>query len=206
MINLPSDYKSAHAYDGSSFPKLTVGGHICRTREVTVSTNPYGQQQLTVNYDIVEEGELKNYFQQIYRSRVAQDPNTKWPGWKWITVTNDDGTTSGIFKGFIEAIEASNPGYKFDGNELGLQNKLVGFNFREREYEVRDTGEIKTVVEPFYAVSVAKVREGVVPPPKKAWTGSGRMSQAAPPPPPPPRNEQQGMNLYGQPEDDDLPF
>lgn len=197
MINLPRDYANARAYDGSSFPKLTVGGHICRTREVTVGTNPYGQQQLTVNYDIVEEGELRNYFQQIYRSRVASDPNAKWPGWKWITVTNDDGTTSGIFKGFIEAIEASNPGYKFDGNELGLQNKLLGFNFREREYADKSTGEIKTVVEPFYAISVAKVREGVIPPPKKTL-GSGQSTQAAPPPPPP--------SGYTQVEDDELPF
>ena len=217
MINLPRDFATARGYDGSSYPALTPGGHICRIRNVVPGNGNYGEQ-ITVTYDIVEEGEFNGYFQKIFDYRSKQNPsgNANWPGVKWFNIYNDNGDTDGFFKGFIEAVEASNPGYKFTGDERGLQGKLVGFNFREEEYMPRNsnTGEIKTTVRPFYAVSVAKVREGIIPPAKKLYNGGSSggyqrpaaqpgysYPQSAPPAPGP-----VSAPGYSQDDDDDLPF
>lgn len=173
---------------------------------------------LIADFDIAEEGELRNYYMRRYERARQYRSDAAWPGRYYMPIANQDGTTNTRFKGFIKAIEDSNPGYKFTGDELTLQNKLLGFNFGEEEYCVEPTGEIKTTVKPAYAVSVARVREGCIPPAKKLYTppeGSsypGRQSARSATIPgimQPPRNEQQRMNLYGQGDtvdDDELPF
>lgn len=172
MINLPNDYSTAKAYDGNSLPRLSVGGHICRIRTVQLTkTRKTGADMLVVNFDINEEGEFNGYYGKMFDARRKYRQDAAWPGVFRTTISTREGTTNGFFKGLIDAVEASNPGYSFTGsraNEQTLQGKLVGFNFGEEEYEMTDqsTGEIRkgTTVKPQYAVSVAKVREGVIPP------------------------------------------
>ena len=224
MINLPSDYNNAKGFDGSSAPKLTPGGHICRTRTIELTKTRTGKDMLVVNFDINEEGEFNGYYGRIFETRLRYNTvNAKWPGVFRTTIANNEGKTNGFFKGLIEAIEASNPGYSFMGsgnNEVTLQGKLVGFNFGEEEYADQNTGEIKVTVKPQYAVSVAKVREGCIPPAKKpyappdgsGYSGSQRARSATVPGiMQPPRNQpqQQRMDLYSQDaadDDDELPF
>ncbi|MBQ3478194.1 MAG: hypothetical protein IJH25_08490 [Clostridia bacterium] len=207
MINLPKDYAQAKGYDGSSsFPRLTAGGHICRTRQVVLTKSRAGNDMLEIHFDIVEEGEFKGYYQQVYAARSRYNPDMAWPGRYFVLIANPDGTTNGRFKGFINAVEESNGGYKFDGNELGLQNKLVGFNFGEEEYEYTDrqTGEIKVGVscKPQYAASVARVREGLIPPAKKLLNnGNGAAATSTTRPVGQP--DAQG---FQEVEDDELPF
>lgn len=209
MINLPSDFNTAKAYDGSSLPKLTIGGHICRIRTVETGRNSFNNNaQIIVSYDIAEEGEFNSYYTKAYDYRRKFNSDVKWPGVWYCDISNDDGTTNGRFKGFIDAIEQSNPGYKFNGDERALQGKLLGFNFREEEYMPRNsnTGEIKTTVRPFYAISVAKVREGVIPPAKKPYNGGGngggqRPAQAAQPSYSAPQ-----YDSMQEVDDDELPF
>ena len=43
-------------------------------------------------------------------------------------------STIGFFKGFITAIEKSNPAYRWDWNEQGLKGKLIGIVLQEEEY------------------------------------------------------------------------
>lgn len=198
MIKLPSDYAQARAYDGSDFPKLTPGGHICRTRNVTLSKSRKGNDMLIADFDIVENGELQHYYQRRFDYSSRYNDNAKWPGKYYMPITNADGTTNTRFKGFITAIEESNAGYRFDGNELTLQDKLLGFNFGEEEYEPQNSpGEIRISVKPAYAVSVARVREGVVPPPiKRLAQDDGAQPVAAPP----------AVQNFQEAEDDELPF
>lgn len=211
MINLPSDFNTAKAYDGSSLPKLTIGGHICRIRTVETGRNSFNNNaQIIVSYDIAEEGEFNSYYTKAYDYRRKFNSDAKWPGVWYCDISNDDGTTNGRFKGFIDAIEQSNPGYKFNGDERALQGKLLGFNFREEEYMPRNsnTGEIKTTVRPFYAISVAKVREGVIPPAKKPYNGGGGGNSGGQ------RPAQTAQPSYSAPQydsmqevdDDELPF
>ena len=221
MIPLPSDYAKAKSYDGSSSPKLTPGGHICRTRTVTLAKSKAGNDMLIADFDIVEEGDFRNYYQKQFDYRMKYNTDANWPGRYFMPIANADGTTNTRFKGFVTAIEESNPGFRFNGDELGLQNKLLGFNFGEEEYEVKTTGEIKITVKPQYAVSVAKVREGVIPPARKLYNPQGaapgysggqpNRNASIPGIMQQPRNQQQRMDLYNQgdaydDDDDELPF
>ena len=158
MINLPNDYSTAKAYDGNSLPRLSVGGHICRIRTVQLTkTRKTGADMLVVNFDINEEGEFNGYYGKVFDARRKYRQDAAWPGVFRTTISTREGTTNGFFKGLIDAVEASNPGYSFTGsraNEQTLQGKLVGFNFAEEEYEMTDpsTGEVRkgTTVKPQY--------------------------------------------------------
>ena len=65
MIKLPRDYETARAYDGTSVPQLTPGGHICRTRSVELGTSRNGNEMLKVYFDITAAGEFNNYYQNL---------------------------------------------------------------------------------------------------------------------------------------------
>jgi len=64
------------------------------------------------------------------------------------------------FKGFILAIEKSNPGYKWDWDEKKLSGKLFGGVFGQEEFRAGD-GSIKLATKCRWVRSVEQVREGV---------------------------------------------
>ncbi len=206
MIPIPRDYDSARGFDGSSGPQLTPGGHICRIQGVRVEQSRSGKDMLVVAFDIAENGEFDGYYKARYDRARGFDANAKWPGVFRVTILNGEGKTNGFFKGFIEAVEDSNSGYNFkatNGDEQSLRGKMVGFNFGEEEYCQQSTGEIKTSVKPSYAVSVARVHEGVIPPAKKLYK-----PQSSTFPTYTPANEQMRMDTNGftEVDDDELPF
>ena len=181
MIPIPRDYDNARAFDGTGGPQLTPGGHICRIQGVRLEkTQKTNKDMLVVAFDIAEGSEFDGYFRKRFERSSGFNSNAKWPGVFRCTLLNATGDTNGFFKGFIEALEASNPGYNFKatkGDEQQMKGKLVGFNFGEEEYERTDyqTGEIKKAIsiKPAYAISVARVREGVIPPPRKLLDNGG---------------------------------
>lgn len=210
MIPIPRDYDNARAFDGTTGPTLTPGGHICRIQGVRLEkTQRTNKDMLVVAFDISEGSEFDGYFRKRFERSSGFNANAKWPGVFRCTLLNANGETNGFFKGFIEALEASNPNYNFKaskGDEQQMKGKLVGFNFGEEEYERTDyqTGEIKVAVsvKPAYAISVARVREGVIPPPKKLLNnGSG--ASAASTTRPVGQPDAQG---FQEVEDDELPF
>lgn len=208
MIPIPRDYDSARGFDGSNGPQLTPGGHICRIQAVRVEQSRSGKDMLVVAFDIAENGEFDGYYKARYDRARGFDANAKWPGVFRVTLLNSEGKTNGFFKGFIEAVEGSNSNYNFkatNGDEQSLRGKLVGFNFGEEEYCQQSTGEIKTSVKPSYAVSVARVREGVIPPAKKLYKSQDNPF-AASAPLPAPSNEQMRMTGFTPVDDDELPF
>ena len=166
MINLPSDYDSARAYTGgSSFPTLPVGPHICKIIGARVEESN-GNNYLAVAFDIAEGGPDDGYYAQLYDRKKQFSDAPKWPGRFSCPLTTREGKTNGRFKGFITSVEESNPPYNFKqtgGDETTLKGKLVGFNFGEEEWR-RTDGKVVSTAKPFYAVSVAKVREGIEPP------------------------------------------
>lgn len=207
MIPIPPDYDNARSFNGDNGPTLPPGGHICRIQGVKMERSRSGKDMLSVAFDIKEGGEFDGYFKARFDRSASYRLDAKWPGVFRVTLTNASGGTNGYFKGFIEALEESNPGYNFKaskGDEQQMKNKMVGFNFGEEEYEYTDrqTGEVKvgTSCKPVYAVSVARVREGVIPPAKKVldrpsntFGSTGSVSQNA---------SQSTQDVF----DDELPF
>lgn len=195
-MNLPNDFDSARAYDGSSFSSLPIGGHVCRIIGARAGQYSTGADMIEVAFDIAEGGAEDGRFQKRFDELRKGNTQAKWPngGMFRTAVLTKDGATSPYFKGLITAIEESNAGYSFKGsgcNEATLKGKLIGFNFGEEEYKAND-GSIKTAVKAFYAVSVATVREGIEPPRKKPYKAKPGEQMAA-----------QGFNEV---EDDQLPF
>lgn len=170
MIPIPNDFDNARAYDGNSFPVLPLGAHVCRVLRADVVKNRAGADMLVINFDVTEGGEFDGYYKKRFEAAKARNANAKWPGVFRANLLTRDGATSGYFKGFITALEQSNPGYNFrasNGNETAMNGMYVGLVFGEEEFRTNDTHEIKTTVKPFYAVSVPKAGEGVAIPAKK---------------------------------------
>lgn len=166
MIRIPNDYNTARAYDGSITPQLSIGGHICKIISARQDTARTGTEMLVVAFDIAEGSVYDGYYAQKHDRDVQYRPDAKFPGVFRAPVTTKEGKTSGYFKGLITAIEESNVGFHFLGDENTLAGKIVGFNFREEEWRKSD-GTIGVSVKPFYAVSVQKVRDGIQPPARK---------------------------------------
>lgn len=169
MIKMPNDYDTARAYDGQGATPLPIGPHICRIVSAKQETSRNGNPMLVVAFDIAESGPDDGYYKAQFDRKKNYNADAKWPGIFRIGLTNKDGKTSGYFKGFVTSVEESNTGYSFKAvgyDENTLKGKLVGFNFGEEEWRKTD-GTIGVSVKPFYAVSVAKVREGIAPPPRK---------------------------------------
>lgn len=209
MIQIPHDYDTAQAA-GINAPRLTPGGHICRIQGVRVEkTKNTNKNMLVVAFDIAERSEFDGFFKAKFERSSRFNSKAKWPGVFRVTILNAQGGTNGFFKGFIEAVEDSNNGYNFkatNGDEQTLKGKYVGFNFGEEEYEYTDqqTGEIKVGIscKPAYAVSVARVNEGIAPPPRKLLNSSSPQSNALSARP----VGQPDVQGFQEVEDDELPF
>lgn len=197
MIGIPNDYDSAKSYDGKgSFDALPAGGHVCKIIGARAAKSRNGNDMIEVAFDIAEGGEFDGKFKDRFDYLRKSKPDAKWPngGMFRTAILNKDGATSGYFKGLITSVEESNPGYSFKatgGNEDTLKGKLVGFNFGEEEYKGND-GNIHTSVKACYAVSVARVREGIDPPPKKPYKPS--------------QSEIMASQGFTETVDDELPF
>lgn len=105
--------------------KLTPGGKICIIKNVV----DYPEKQyLRIEYDIAQ-GEEKNFFAKRYKNSSYTDK--KWGGF-FIRSYKDNALS--LFKGFITAIEKSNPKFVWSWDERALINKLFGAVFGEEEY------------------------------------------------------------------------
>lgn len=152
------NYDKAAAYDGSG-ERLPAGGYICRIMKAWVETTMNGSEQIVLALEIAE-GEYAGFAKRQYESRKANNPNAKWACvFKQFTL-GTDGQTNPFFKGMLKSIEESNTGYKWNWQEAGLANKMIGMIFREEEFEAND-GTIKTTVRPAFPRSVQRIRDGV---------------------------------------------
>lgn len=206
-MNVGKGYDNAQAYEGGAFPKITPGGHICRIMNASVAKAKTGREMLNAAFDIEEGSELDGYYAKSYdnRRKFAGNGDLKWPGVYSVTITDNDGNTSGYLKGLINAVEQSNPPYNFKStnfDEKTLAKKLVGLVFGPEEYEKQQSGEIVVIVKPQYAVSVQRVKDGIEPPPLKKIKRNNQygapQSYGAP--------QTASAPAYTEVDDGDLPF
>lgn len=147
-------YEQAEAFTGE-YEKLTPGGYICRIMKVAVEDKNYGHL-MRIAFDIAE-GEHEGYYARLYDRKANTSSDAKWPGVYYQTVKADN---LEYFKGFMTAIEQSNPGFKWGWNEEKLVGKFFGGVFGEEEYQAND-GSIKTSVKCRYVRSVEQIKKGV---------------------------------------------
>ena len=137
-----------------NFERPGAGGYVCIIRHV--EDNPE-KEFLHLEFDIAE-GRWNGY-----AAETAERAGF-WP----LRCNRFYGPKGvGFFKAFIDAVQATNKGYKWTWNEQSLVGKGVGIVFREEEYMGRD-GQIRKSIAPFEFTTAAKIRAGefTVPPPK----------------------------------------
>lgn len=120
---------------GGDIQNLPAGGYICTIKKCSEKDNKSGNgTHLEVLFDVIE-GEWAGFFEDDYRAQYRDDKI--WHGIINQNIPNENSpkysTQCGFFKRFTNAIEDSNPGYRWDWNEAGLKDKKVGVIFREYE-------------------------------------------------------------------------
>ena len=123
---------------GGEFKVLPGGGYICRILSAKMGVNSDGLPMIEVAIDI-SDGEYAQYFHNLYRSRMSNDPNTKYPynGVLRITAVDEEGNTKKNFKSFVTSVEKSNDCELPRHDEAflkALKDKTVGVLYQREEY------------------------------------------------------------------------
>lgn len=184
-MNKPIGYDEAQAYTGD-FEQLKLGGHVCKIIGVRIEYTPNTNAEVLILALDIAEGEQAEYYQKQYDEAKKKDPQAKW---KCTYRQFTQGNSTPYFKGMIENIEKSNPGFNFASvnfNEQMLVGKLIGGVFGREQYKAQD-GKLKFAIKCMSIRTVEAVRNGVEVPEDKLI------------------KEEQQYN-YFSPEDDDLPF
>lgn len=146
--------------------KLPKGAYVCKIISARVDENQYGQR-LVIAFDI-SEGEYAGYYKEKFDASNAEDK--KWSGVIRLGIPKDDGSETDqwrvrSFNTALVAIEDSNSGYLWDGDEAKLKGKTVGVVFNLKEFEGND-GRVISYTQPKALTSVKSVREGTYYVPK----------------------------------------
>lgn len=144
--------------------RLPIGAYVCQIKNVQYVNGEAGySDRIDILFDITE-GDQKDFFKHQYDSNTNEDK--KWKGRKSIYVPADDGSeqdswTKNTFAKWVNGIEDSNPGYKWDWDENKWKGKYVGIVFGETGTVIEGREVVYT--EPRFACSVEKVRNGSAP-------------------------------------------
>lgn len=157
---IPGNWNNVEPIKEGGRRRLPAGGYIARIKTVT-KDEP--RQFLKIEYDI-SEGEWTGYY---------ADLNERAHFWGGTFVRSYKLSAAGFFRGFLEAVQDSNPGVKLISEtgsveEQQLVGKEIGLILGEEEYEAND-GTVKTKLRVRAAVPSDRIRSGdfTVPEPKK---------------------------------------
>ena len=137
---------------------LEPGGYVCRI--VAVEDVP-SKEYLWIVYDVIE-GERAG----VYAGLPKSDD------WKHRFTRSYKDTARGMFKAFVNRVEESNPGFKWDGSdERQFVGKLVGLVFQKEKY-TNDKGDDKERTVVVGVESADDIRKGgyYMPEPKDRRT------------------------------------
>lgn len=146
----PDGYDQSDAIEGG-YRGPQAGPYILGIVNAFTQNNRNSEQQLVLFLDIAE-GEFKNYFRR-QTDRFNKNRYLRF-------YQNTEGKGTPYFKGTINAIEESNPGFQFDFNDSTLVHKKLGGNLREEEYVRTSDGAIGTALRVAYLCSKRSILEG----------------------------------------------
>ena len=155
-------WETTEAKEFGEIERLELGGHelvILDAREYKSEIS--GNVSLKVSVDIGGKDKQKGFFQKQYDYNTLSE--RKWPtgGVKYMSLKDEQ---LGFLKGFITALEKSNPNFKF--NTKGTWEQLKGLKiagqFGLEEYEKQD-GDIGTATKLVQFRSLDKLNEIKIP-------------------------------------------
>lgn len=147
--------------ENTGFKKLPAGGYIVK---ILNATDVPDKEYLRIAFDI-NEGDHKGFFGEQFKNDTRE--GKKWPN-AGTFIRSYKHSAEAMFKGFANALENSNKGFKFDFDESKLKNKLVGIVVGLEEYQ-NQKGQIRTrtYVSSVRSVDTIKKGEFTVPELKK---------------------------------------
>ena len=148
-----NNYETVQATTGE-FKKPTPNGYICKITladDYPFDANTGKGAYLKIEYDIAS-GEFKDYYTEQY-NRFGGD------FWAATMFRSYKETALGMFKRFINCIEESNIGYKWNWDEKTLQGKFIGLVIGEEEYWKND-GTIGTRMYVKNVKTVEQIKHG----------------------------------------------
>lgn len=158
MIKEFKDFRETQGY--GTTPSLDPGGYVTVIKSSTLKENSIGQY-IEMDIDIAE-GEFKGFYSDDFNHQTEEK---RWRGRFFLSVPKDEDSSpinsyaKRRFKTFTDALEGSNPGYKFDWDEAKFKGLLIGGLFTNREYKRRD-GTIGHTVSMVQVTTVDKIRTG----------------------------------------------
>lgn len=157
------------ATSDSDYKRLKAGGYVCEIKDAKevqgTSKNGNEYHVLELMFDICE-GEFANYFTKQYKANKLRNEGkreTRWYGRHSVFFEEKENhMTSAQFKGFINAVENSNQGFRVNWSaDYGqLKGKKIGLLFREEEYESPYDGSVKTRVSACKILNADQIRNG----------------------------------------------
>ena len=146
------NFENVKASSGE-FARPTAGGYICHITHV--EDVPYDEttkkgDYLKIEFDIVH-GEFKRY----YLDSSLRNGGQWWGNF----IRSYKESAQGMFKHFINCIEESNAGYKWDWQERRLESKLLGLVLGEEEYRKND-GSVGTKLVVKDIKTVQQIKDG----------------------------------------------
>lgn len=128
------------------YERPAPGGYVGQIMQVD---HEQEKQYIRLYVDIAE-GDFANYFETLFDHAGF---------WGLTNIRSYKRKALPFFKAMIDAVTASNPGFKWTGEEQELDGKLVGFTLKNEQY-VKSDGSIgmRQVIDKF--VSVDDIRKG----------------------------------------------
>ena len=157
--------------ESGSFEKLPVGGYIIKI--LAVDDVPE-KEYLKIFFDI-NDGGKKGFFQKAFEEDTRAEK--KWPN-AGSFIRSYKEKALPMFKGFTNAIENSNKGYKWNFDEKSLVNKVVGVVIGEEQY-LNQKGQVRTRTYVSAVRSVDTIKKGEFTVPELKKLDATKVSNAA---------------------------
>lgn len=126
-----NNFENIQATSGD-FEKPSAGGYIIGivgVEDVPMNAETGKGDYLKISYDIAE-GKFKYYYTELLH-KFGGDYFTNF-------IRSYKDSAAGMFKHFINCIEESNAGYKWNWDEKSLQGRHLGVVLGEEEYRKKD--------------------------------------------------------------------
>ena len=158
-------WETTEAKEFGESERLELGGHELVIVDAREHTGLTGNVSLKVCVDIAGNDKQKEFFKRQYDNNKLSE--RKWPagGVKYMSLKDEQ---LGFLKGFITALEKSNPNFKFNvkGTWEQLKNLKIAGQFGLEEYQKQD-GTVGTTTKLIQFRSLDKLNEIQIPKVKK---------------------------------------
>lgn len=158
-------WENTEAKEFGEYENLELGGHPC----IIIGADQYTSQQtgnvsLRIQVDIDKGDKQEGFFKKQFENNQNEDKKWSTSATKYFSLKEENYS---ILKGFITAVENSNPGFKFDMDEKKLLGKKIAGVFGLEEYERQSDGRVATTTKLTQIRSLDKLNEIRIPRVKK---------------------------------------